>query len=217
MPVAAAVMIYGGGTALAAGATGWAAFAAGAMVVGGATSLVGTITGDKKLERDGMIIGGIGSLGYGALELGGYAGTASNVQNATAAADAAQTGNSAASPVDMYGRPTTTGAAAQPGVVATPEPSIMQAIEASNTKFTMAMQKMQTQNMIAQVAGGVGQAYSAREQAKTEEGIVNRQMAEAAADKNRQITNINAIPKLTIPTPQLPNFGAAYGKQLKKP
>lgn len=214
MPIAAAVMIYGGGTALAAGATGFAAFAAGAMVVGGSVSLVGTAIGDKNLERDGMIIGGLGSLGYGALELGGYSGTASNVAEAAkATVPGAATGAEAAAGTEAA---TTTGTLAQPGAVATPTPDIVKAIDASNTKFQAALEKMQKQNMYAQVLGGAGTAYSGYETAKVQEDIANKKLGMEQGIIDRQVTNTNNLSGLKLGKPVLPEFGSLYANRMTK-
>lgn len=209
MPVVAVGMIYYGGTALAAGAVGWAALAAGTMVVGGAASLVGTATGDKKLESDGMTVGTIGSLGYGALSAGGYSGVAGQkAVEGSAATTNYTTGIDDTAKVPMgsaasAGKSGSTAINTGSGSTTTSNTDVA----ALFAKHDANMANIAKQNLIAQTASGVAQAYSGYEQSKQAKETADEMRAEQTRLTERDYANRNNLLGLTTPTVTgLPNL-----------
>jgi len=205
MPVIAVGMIYYGGTALAAGAVGWAALAAGTMVVGGAASLVGTATGDKKLESDGMMVGTIGSLGYGALSAGGYSGVAGANGGTTTAATTGETGLKAGSSAEgvsttsTLNTPAADATASTMGGTTTATTSTNSELANIMAKSDANMANIAKQNLMAQTASGVAQGYASYEQSKDAKETADEMRAEQTRLTERDYANRNNLTGLTMP------------------
>lgn len=215
-------------------AAGWtiANVAAAAAFIGGAMTIIGETTNNEKLKKNGMILGAVGSLGVamtgpapGSIAADKAAeSAATEAAKNTATTSTGQTGLVQGSSVDGLS------ATATPAGQGMTMPATSNATGlsggtniagAANTDMAAmfarsdaAMQKIASQNLIAQTVGGVAQGYSNYEQAKSLKETEQAKLDELKRLNEREYSNRNTLSGAVIQKASIPTAGLINAKPL---